>query len=60
MSMTAWLNIRIDDSHESPGDDLSALFSLQEQITVLAAKLGCKSPSEFFDDTDVRYNMGED
>jgi hypothetical protein len=60
MSMTVWLNVRTGDSHESTGDDLSALFNLQEQINALASTLGVKSPADFFDDTDVRYNMGED
>ena len=60
MSMTVWLNVRTGDKHESAGEDLSALFDLQEPISALSDKLGIKSLADYFDDTDARYNMGED
>lgn len=60
MSMTVWLNTRTGDKHESNGEDLSAIFHLQEQINALAKKLGVPSTSDFFDETDVNYNMSDE
>lgn len=60
MGMTVWLNVRTGDRHESDAQDLSALFDLQEQLNELADSLGVTSPADYFDDTDVRYNSGED
>jgi hypothetical protein len=60
MSMTVWLNTRTGDTHESAGEDLSAIFHLQEQISALAKQLGVTSLVDYFDEADVRYNMGED
>jgi hypothetical protein len=58
--MTVWLNTRTGDTHESAGEDLSAIFHLQEQISALAKQLGVTSLVDYFDEADVRYNMGED
>lgn len=60
MSMTLWLNVRTGDAHESDGEDRSALFALHEPIDALAQRLGVAPLSTFFDDTDLRFNMGDD
>jgi hypothetical protein len=59
MSMTVWLNLRMDESYESDRQDLSALFALHEQLDEIASKLNASPISHYFDDTDVRYNMDE-
>ena len=59
MSMTIWLNVRTGDTHECGDQDLSALFALSEQLDAIADKLAVQPISNFFDDTDVRYNMDE-
>ncbi len=60
MSMTIWLNVRTGDAHKSDGQDLSALFALQEQLDRVASSLSVEPLSKFFDETDLRYNMDEE
>jgi hypothetical protein len=60
MSMTVWLDVRTGDQRECLESDLSALFGRQEALDALADKLKVDGLTNFFDDTDCRYNMGED
>lgn len=60
MGMTVWLNVRTGDSYASDGEDLSALFALQEELDRVASSLSVEPISKFFDETDVRYNMDEE
>ena len=60
MSMTVWLDVRSGDQHQCLETDLSALYGRQEALDALADKLKVDGLTNFFDDTDCRYNMGED
>lgn len=59
MGMTIWLNIRNGSEFESFEEDRSAICDLQEQLEGIAAVLKVPALSDFYDDTDARYNMDE-
>ena len=59
MSMTIWLNVRDGASYENDQEDHCAVFYLQEPLDALANQLGVAPISNFFDDTDARYNLDD-
>ena len=59
MGSTLWINLRDGDRYESNSSDHSALFDCGESLDRLAAKLSVQPLSDFYDDTDLRYNMDE-
>jgi len=59
MSSTLWINLRDGDQYESNESDHSALLDLAEPLEQLAVKLSVQPLSDFYDDTDLRYNLDE-
>jgi len=59
MGSTLWINLRDGDRYESNASDHSAMFDCGESLDRLAAKLSVQPLSDFYDDTDLRYNMDE-
>lgn len=59
MSSTIWINIRNGEGYESNESDHSAMLALDRSLDVLAITLSVKPLSDFYDDTDFRYNMDE-
>ena len=59
MSMTIWLNVRDGASYENDQEDHCAVFYLQEPLDALTNQLGVAPISNFFDDTDARYNLDD-
>lgn len=60
MSDTIWINIRNGETRESNKKDHSAIFDLTKHFDNLAALISVKPLSNFYDDTDLRYNFDED
>ena len=59
MGSTLWINLRDGDRYQSNEADHSALFYCGESLDRLAVKLSVQPLSDFYDDTDLRYNMDE-
>ncbi len=59
MSSSLWINIRHSERYESNQSDHSALLDLAEPLDALAAQLSVQPLSDFYDYTDLRYNMDE-
>ncbi|GAB6140035.1 hypothetical protein JCM14076_07640 [Methylosoma difficile] len=60
MSDTIWINIRNGSEIDCNEDDHSAMLALTEELDILAAKLGVKPLSAFYDYTDFEMNMSEE
>jgi hypothetical protein len=60
MSDTIWINIRNGSEIDCNEDDHSAMLALTATLDDLAATLGVKPLSSFYDYTDFEFNMNED
>lgn len=62
MSDTIWVRRKSRVGTDDSGDDYdhSLFCKNSEALDELATSLGVRKPSDFFDTTDVEYNMSED
>lgn len=59
MGTTIWVHIRKGDKRLCNYEDHSVVFELTEMLDDIAENLGVRPLSDFYDDTDIRYNLDE-